>query len=114
MVTSHWGRGSGLLGEELHGDCLALGVLLVEPPVSPVVVLMRPVLQRGDEVELWCALVPVTHDLPPGLRFWHGRHPILEQDGYVGDAQPSLWHRSSCGPPTPHMRRGRPQGGDAV
>ena len=106
--------GNGLLVEEFHRDRLALEVLLVEPPVSPVVVFMRPVLQRCDKAKPWCALVPVAHDLPPGLRFRRHRHPILEQDGDVGDAQTGLWHRSSRGPPVPHMRRGRSQGGDTV
>ena len=59
--------GKGLLIEEFHRNHLALEVLLVEPPVSPIVVLVGPVLEGSGKAELWCALGPVTHNHPPGL-----------------------------------------------
>lgn len=61
--------GKGLLIEEFHHDHLVLEVLLVEPLVSPIVMLVGPVLEGSRKAKLWCILSPVTHDHPPGLRF---------------------------------------------
>ena len=61
--------GKGLLIEEFCHDHLALEVLLVEPLVSPIVMLVGPVLEGSGKAELWRTLGPVTHDHPPGLRF---------------------------------------------
>ena len=88
---------------EFPGKDTPLEVQRVEfVPVQPVVVMVRPVLQRHEQFEPRLPHCPVPHDVPPGI--WLQRPPPTLELGW--DMWDSESHgRTICGPPSTCERR---------